>query len=257
MSPRFEWEASNGERSRCLNAMANVAVLEAAARETTELLLQNACFRRYAPGEVLYREGQPATAVFFLVDGVLRIFQTNARGVEYSPKIFRASCHLGDLPMLAGLPEYRSSVAALTPAIAAAVPAALVEERLRLDHALCFDWLRLMARKHAMTMDSDRQSVFGGLMARVANVLLSYADVFGQPGRRVITIDHPLSYQRLAEQVGCTRRGAINAMQTLVERGAAQTGSDGWAIEEQLLRESLTPGRLGVAYTDRRDPDES
>jgi hypothetical protein len=46
-------------------------------------------------------------------------------------------------------------------------------------------------------------------------------------------------------------------MQTLVERGAAQTGSDGWAIEEQLLRESLTPGRLGVAYTDRRDPDES
>ena len=45
-------------------------------------------------------------------------------------------------------------------------------------------------------------------------------------------------------------------MQALVERGAAQTGSEGWAIEEQLLRESLAPGRLGVAYTDRKTPEE-
>lgn len=251
--PEFAWEASPSERSRWLNLMANLPLLDRAKSETTQALLQHACFRRVGPETALYREGLPASESFFLLDGVVRIFQSDARGSEYTPKIFRAPAHFGDLPALAGVETYRSSAETLTQCCVATVPFSVIEALLEFDHGLALVWLRQVARQHVVTIDADRQNVFGGLVARVASALLSYADVFGVADGKLTGIDARLSYQRLASQVGCTRRSAISVMQSLAKRGAAETSSGGWRVDREVLAAELEPGHLSLAYSQRDD----
>jgi CRP-like cAMP-binding protein len=117
------------------------------------------------------------------------------------------------------------------------------------DHGLCLAWLYSVARQHSVTIDSDRQNVFGGLQARLANVLLSYGDAFGQADGQLLGIDHPLSYNKLAHQVGCTRRTIIRVMNQLQRFGAVKRAGDCWVIDAERLAHELTPGRLSLAHS--------
>lgn len=247
--PAFEDDASELERRRWLNVLANLPIFDKAAGTTVEELLSNAEFRRHAPGRVIYAEGSSATHAFFLISGTARVFQSDSGRSEYTPKIFLAPTHFGDLASLARLGEYRSSIQALVESVTARVPAGVLIELLERDHGLCLSWLFSVARQHAVTIDSDRQSVFGGLVARMANTFLSYGDAFGVAADGATAIDHPLSYTKLAQHVGCTRRRAITVAQQMARQGLVKSSRDGWLIFRDRLRDSLAPGRLSLAYS--------
>jgi CRP-like cAMP-binding protein len=129
------------------------------------------------------------------------------------------------------------------------VPLPLLIELLESDHGLCLSWLFSVARQHAVTIDADRQSMFGGLMARVANLLLSYGEAFGAKSDGMTAIDHPLSYATLAQDAGCTRRRAITVAQDLARQGLVKAVSGGWLIRSDRLRQALQPGRLSLTYS--------
>jgi CRP-like cAMP-binding protein len=247
--PCFVDGATEIERARWVNTLANLAIFDRAAGASVERLLGSARFERHARGKLLYREGERALDAWFLIEGSARVFQTDGRGGRYTPKIFVAPTHFGDLAAIAHLGVYRSSIEALAPSISARVPCELLIELLERDHGLCLSWLFSVARQHAVTIDSDRQSVFGGLFARVANLFLSYGEAFGVDEGGMTAIDHPLSYSTLAADAGCSRRRAIAIAQELVRSGMMKAGGGSWLIRTERLRETLAPGRLSLAYS--------
>jgi CRP-like cAMP-binding protein len=249
MGPVFPSDAGSFERSHWMNTFANMRLLEKASSATLEAMTAHAVFQRYAPNVLIFDEREPALFVFFILDGVARVYQGHDNGAQYTPKIFRAPTHFGDLGALAGLGQYRSSVEAITACVVARVPIEIAEQCLAVDHGLALSWLYSVARQHSCTIDLDRQNVFGTLTTRLANVLLSYGEVFGVRTGTMHLIDHALSYTKLAQQVGCHRRNAIAAIKRMVERKLVTTTSDGMMIDAQRLLAEVLPNRLSLAHS--------
>jgi CRP-like cAMP-binding protein len=249
MAPVFPDDASSFERSRWMNTFANMGLLEAASSSTVERMTGAAVFQRYASSARIFDEQEPARFVFFILEGTARVYQGHANGAQYTPKIFRAPTHFGDLGALSGLESYRSSVETLTACVIARVPIEVAEACLAVDHGLSLSWLYSVARQHSCTIDLDRQNVFGSLTTRLANVLLSYGEVFGKRSGPMQLIDYALSYAKLAQQVGCHRRNAIAAIKRMVERKLLATTADGILIDTDRLFAEVLPDRLSLAHS--------
>jgi CRP-like cAMP-binding protein len=223
-------------------------VLENASAASVERLLSGAVFRRYPAGQVVFDASGDAVSLFFLVDGVVRIFQKHG-DQQYTPKLLLPPSHFGELSTLAGLPTYRSGAAALTDCIVGEVPVDVLEACFASDHALCRAWLYSVARQFSVTIDYLKQNVLLGVPARLANVLLTYADAFGETDGAWVEIRFDLSYAVLGRQCACTRRTAINVMKALMDEDMVRQVEDGrWTIAPERLKDELLPGRISLGY---------
>lgn len=256
VGPCFPTDASERERSEWLQVLANMRVLSDASAETVEVLIGAARFERRRAKELVVQASAPPEQLSFLIRGVLRVYQERAE-LQYTPKILLAPAHFGELAALAGLPTHQSNLETLTDSVIARVPFSLFEARLEVDHALCRAWLYSVSRQFAVTIDYLKQSVFGGLEARIANVLLSYSDTFGKElGEGWRSVGYTLSYAELAAQTACSRRAAINVMNAMQAAGVARSTEEGWHIQAARLHGELLPGRLSLGYSqdDNREP---
>ncbi len=240
---------SPADRRAAIQTLANYALLETASGESIEAIVRSASFQRMPAGSMMLVEGSPADRVCFVLRGVVRIFHTGPDGRQFTPKILKAPNHFGDLELLAGSAINGQSVAVISEATVAMVPWAVIRECLLSDHALCIAWLAGISSQFLYTIDADRHHVFVGLPGRIANVLLSYADVFGRAGRKGIELELELSREQLANQVGSVKRAVVRVMQEFVERG--WLGSEGTRLvvkqRAALLAQTL-PRRLGLGH---------
>jgi CRP-like cAMP-binding protein len=256
--PTYPDDASDAERTRWCNALVNMRVLADAADRSVAEILSVLRFRRRPARETVIAADERAGHIHFLIDGVVRVFQEK-EGVQYTAKLLTAPTHFGELALLAGLDTYRSSIETLTPAVTAEAPFATLESLLAADPRLTRAWLYSLARQFSVTVDFLKQTVFGGVGARLANVLLSYAHAFGRDaGQGWVEINYELSYAELAHEAACTRRAAILAMQAFSEETIARRTERGWAIRPAPLEQGLLPGRLSLVHSldDNRKPGE-
>ncbi|MGH9467716.1 MAG: Crp/Fnr family transcriptional regulator, partial [Terriglobales bacterium] len=65
-------------------------------------LAQRATPHHYAPGEVLFREGQRCAGVFVITAGVVRIFKISASGRELMLHRDRAPATVAEVPLVDG-----------------------------------------------------------------------------------------------------------------------------------------------------------
>jgi CRP-like cAMP-binding protein len=249
VGPLFPDGTSERLRVGWCNKLANLTILDRAKGNTVSRLLKCSTFETYGGGETIMAEGAPCRDIFVLVEGLVRMSMRGPSDLRYSPKTFCAPTHFGDLAGLSGLPFYQVTATAVGSTIAARIPLPEVERLLAEDHGLSLAWLYSVARQHSITIDADRQSVFGGAQARLTNAFLANAAVFGvRDGDRVL-IDHPLSYRSLSEQAGCTRRTAINGVNRLEKRRILERASGGWLVDVDGLREQLQENALSLAHS--------
>jgi CRP-like cAMP-binding protein len=230
---------------------------------------------RHPAGAVLAEEGDPADHVAVVLEGTVKIYHQTPDGREVVVKLLRAPCVFGDLELLAGLPLVKN-VSVVEEVQLAVIPAQAFLELLQRSPAAMLEHLRQLAGAFCVAVRNQRL-VFTSLEQRVANLLLSYADLFGrQEEGGELVIEAPLSQQQLALALGAVRRSVANVLSAwsredlLSKRGeryvlhrverfeqlaAPIRGSlnyqMGMPLEQLLLREPLLAGALEV----RRGPE--
>jgi CRP-like cAMP-binding protein len=251
VGPSYPEGVDTETRRRWANALAQMNVLGVANDDSTAAVFEAATFAQHAAGEVVLKAGETRAAVFFLLEGVVRVFQEH-EGTQYTPKLLRAPLAFGEVGYLAGRGQQTSNIAASTDIVVAEVPFVVIEARLAVDNAMCLCWLRSIAGQLASTIDVLRQNMFGDVRSRIAHVLLGYADALGEGADARPQVPR-LSYRVMAEQVAATRRRVITAVQELVDGGYLTATDDGWIldrrrIETELLRHAS--GNPAFALTD-------
>jgi CRP-like cAMP-binding protein len=236
--PWFEPSIDAGEHRRWTTALAHLPILDDADGATVERMIASATFKRYRPGDVVVREGDPAVAFFALLDGAVRAVLQHPSGLEFTPVIFRAPAQFAELAGLSGTGRYGSHLEALTPAVAAAIPIAVLQRALDDDHRLCRRWLDSVVRQFSESIRCRRQQFFGDFMERAAHLLLSYVEATHADAQDAIDFD--LSYAAIARQLGCTRRNAIRVMQELESRELVRPQTTGWTVDLARLRSYLS-----------------
>jgi CRP/FNR family transcriptional regulator len=193
--------------------------------------------------------------VTFVLAGAVRVFHRLPDGREYTPKILEAPNHFGDVQPLAGLEVHVQSVEIVRDAELGLVPWAVVRDVLRNDHACALAWLSGIASQFVYAIDSDRHNALADLPGRVANVLLSYAERFGQPSKAGVAIDAPLSKEKLARHVGSIRRSVIRVLRTFEEQKVLDAKGAGIVVRStEGLRSATLPSRLGIGHRIARAP---
>jgi len=244
MKPLCEDEAI-GTRQK----LANYPLLERANPDSVSTLVKRAELVKAPKGTKLLTEGEPASNVFFLLDGAVRVFNSHPDGREFTPKIYAAPAHFGDLELIAGTGFNSATAVTLGDTVLAVVDWKTLRELILVDHQLCAGWLSGIAAQFVKTIDVDRHNVFLGIPGRVANALLSYGELFGTETEEGIRVDVPMSRNQLAKQVGACKRSIINVVQNFVEKGWVDFEGTSMVIKKShALMASTLQRRLGLNH---------
>lgn len=177
--------------------------------------------KNHPPGTVLIKTGENADHVFVVLSGTVRVYQEAADGREIVVKLLRSPSLFGDLELLAELPLLKS-VAAVDEVQLATVPAHDFLDLLIGCPAAMMAHLQQVSVAFCVAIRNQRQ-VFATVEQRVANLLLSYAELYGEQDEGGVVISRSLSQQEVAQSVGT------------VLRSVAQVLSD-WTKKEIITR---------------------
>ncbi|HLK51179.1 MAG TPA: Crp/Fnr family transcriptional regulator [Bryobacteraceae bacterium] len=190
-----------GESGRTL---AKVAIFSGLTESELSFLAQRAVPRHYAPGEVVFAEGEPCAGLYVVESGHIRIFKTSANGREQVLAIDGPGSSVAELPVFDG---------GAYPASGAAVDAATFLFVSKQDfHALCLAHpqvalkvLRVVGARLRRLVGIIEELSFTTVRHRLASFLVRLARGEGKRTAKGLEITLPASHQEVAAQIGTVR----------------------------------------------------
>jgi CRP/FNR family transcriptional regulator len=134
-------------------------------------LAGRATARRFAPGEVIFMEGEPSAGLWIIEIGRVKAFKLSPDGAEYVLRIFGPGDTFNDLAALDGAPN-AVNAAAITDVAAWGIPAADFAAALAADHALALAVLRGLAGRQRRLVAQVEDLALRPVTARLARFLL-------------------------------------------------------------------------------------
>ena len=188
-------------------------------------VLANTRRRRFAKGEVVVHEGDPADSLHLVVSGRLAVRVATSSGENATLNILGPGDYFGELSLLDGRqPARTASIVALEPAETLSLAAGAFRE-LRLRHRGAEQLLMtLLARRVEELSARLLETMYDGLDRRVYRRLVELGRVYADsddPEARVVV---PLTQEQLAELVGGTRPSVNQVLKRLAERDVIAIG---------------------------------
>lgn len=137
--------------------------------------------RRLGRGEVLFRQGDPATSFFVVIDGVVKLAVLGVDGAEKVVEVIQPGESFGEAVMLLDQP-FPVTATALAATRLLAVPAEAVDALLDRDPTFARRMLAgLAVRLHGMVRDVEAYALRSGRQ-RVVSYLVEHARPVGDAG---------------------------------------------------------------------------
>lgn len=161
-------------------------------------LAVRAAEKRYAPGEVLFHEGEPSSGVFLLGAGSVKIYKTSASGREVMLAIETAPSSVAEVPIFDGGP-YPATVSALTEVVAYLVYTQDFQRVCRQHPEVALKVLAVVGKRLRHLVRLVESVTFGSVRQRLATALLEFA----REGGDRFTL--PVTHEELAARLGTVR----------------------------------------------------
>jgi CRP-like cAMP-binding protein len=182
-------------------------------------------------GELLLAEGDAADALYFVAEGVIKIFKTSADGKEQILRIIRPGESFNDVAVLNGGLSLVSA-AAMGPVTLYAIKKTDLEKVMREHPRIAFNIIKVLSQRVAQMISLVEDLSFRNVTGRVAKVLLEYA--------ADKTVDHPrLTQQEMAAMIGTAREMVGRSLKSLESGGAIRMERNKIIItDRKVLRET-------------------
>ena len=178
--------------------------------------------RGYAAGELLYASGDADGYLCFLLEGQVRVYKPYGAYKEATVALLDEGAVFGE-PSLRPGGGHRDCAEALTDCQVARVSKGALEAHVSRDPACALALMVAFCR-----WAQQREQVVALLLprevrSRLAALLLTLADRFGEGAEPGVTIGMRLTHQRLAEMVACTREAVSKEMAAFEREGHIET----------------------------------
>lgn len=194
--------------------------------------------RRFAAGEMLFFQGDPASTCHFVTRGRVRVFVTDEEGRELSMRILGQGETVGEMALLEDLPR-SASVEALEETHTLELHRDDLVAVLQRSPEVALSMLRdLSARLRFATTEAEGLASLT-VVERLVRRLEQLAEWAGKPVEGGTRILIPLSQHELATLVGASRESVNRALVRLRKAGRLRL-EEGWIV---LLEESNTEVR--------------
>jgi CRP/FNR family transcriptional regulator len=169
------------------------------APEVIDALTQRAASRPFAPGELLFNEGDPCEGMFSLVQGSVRIFKSSSLGRQLTLAVETAPATVAELPLFDGGP-YPASVQAVDDVVALFIHKRDFRAVCLQHPELPLQALAIVGRRLRSLVALIESVTFGKVRQRLARTLLELAD---QAGGNSFSL--PWTHQEIALNLGTVR----------------------------------------------------
>jgi CRP/FNR family transcriptional regulator len=197
----------------------NTQLFEDLSEAELEELSRITPYRRFAQGDVIYHMQDPADALYFVREGMVKISMYFPNGKEMILGLLGQYDIFGELLLLPS--ERRPNQAeAVVDTTLIVMPETDFQRLLQQQPRIAMKFIQVMSTR--LWQAQLWQAEVGAFDApgRLANLLLRLANDFGQPGERGIVIDLQLTQQDLAKMIGATRETVSHCLAQLLEFGA-------------------------------------
>ncbi|MBC8166964.1 MAG: Crp/Fnr family transcriptional regulator [Bryobacteraceae bacterium] len=167
--------------------------------------------RDLASGQVLYRRGDPATAVFAVQRGRLKLLAYTSEGQRVPLYVVRPGEWVSEAALFAG--EYCSDVVAEIPSRVAVVPKEAMVLALQHNSELATEFMRMMARRWNLLRMRLELRALHSARERIMQYFLAMAP----PGQKTVRLDRPL--KSIAEDLGLTHESFYRSLAQLIKDG--------------------------------------
>jgi CRP-like cAMP-binding protein len=201
---------------------------------TDEELLELAarCRRRsFERGELLFQEGDPATALYLLETGCVKLVLVEHNGEETILHVAGPGESLGELSLVDGGPRSATGVAmerVETLALYRADFLDFIDRHRSVERAVMKQLAALVRRSNERLQDVTALKVG----ERLTKLLHELADRHGEATPGGIRIRLPLTQQDLGRMLGLSRTSLYRQLQRLVAAGLVSVDRDGFVIHQ-------------------------
>lgn len=192
----------------------------------------------YGKGEVVFREGDPADRVHFLVLGRVKIVKAG-RDRDVIIEILGPGEPVGTVAVFERRP-FPATAVALEPSACVSIPERrffqVLEERPEITR-------RLLAGLTRRLMDVNRRvaDMTGSVEYRCARLFTTLAARLGRPSDGGVLVPLVLSRQELADLLGTTIETAIRVMSRWQKEGLVTTEKKGFVVRDAAALAEIAP----------------
>ena len=177
-----------------------------------EALTQQAVHSTFAPGEMIFLEGEASAGLWIVETGRVKAYKISPDGQEYILRFFGPGETFNDLAALDGAPNPASTMA-VTPVTAYVIPTAVFTHALQNDHQLALDVLQGLVGRARRLVGQVEDLALRPVTARLAHFLLEQVE---DP-----TLAHPAITRALvANYLGTTPESVSRSLRVLEQAGA-------------------------------------
>lgn len=196
--------------------------------------------RGYEPGEIICYAGDPATHLYVVADGKVKLVQHAPGGQEVLLDILTQGDFFGSLTTL-GDATHPDTAQAQTMSCVLSISAGDFQKVLQRYAPVALATLEILAsRLRSANTTIGRLSAYP-VESRLAATLLRLADKLGEARGNEILIQMPLSRQDLAAMTGTTTETVSRIMSQFRKRGLVHTGRQWVALRDRARLEALAP----------------
>ena len=216
----------------------NTQLFEDLSEEDLEQLSRLTPYKRYKEGDIIYFMEDPADALYFIRDGMVKISMYFPNGKEMILALLGKYDVFGELLLLPS--ERRPNQAeAVMDTTLIVLPEEDFHKLLTTHPQIAMKFIQVMSTKLFQS-----QSWFAELGAfdapgRLANLLLRLGNDFGVESERGTVIELNLTQQDLAKMIGATRETVSHCLARLLEFGAVRRRRSPIAVNMEKLQEFL------------------
>ncbi len=188
------------------------------ARNKLEMFFSNYNKHKYKPKELLIRADEEPTGVYYLTDGIVRMYAVSSQGEEVVINVYRA---ISFFPMAWILNDLVSHYyfEAVTPVTVTKAPKEEFLKFLKSEPEVLFDLLQRIYKGLDGYFLRMEYLMSGTAQARLIAEILIYAKRFGSEEKGKIIVGVKLTEKDLASQTGIARETVSREIHKLKDKG--------------------------------------
>jgi CRP-like cAMP-binding protein len=210
-----------GASSRAALVLSRLPSFSGLDAATLEDVARAATSRHYDAGQVIYLEGEPATALFILESGWVKATRMSTDGREQALSFLRPVDVFGDIAVFTGT-SYPGTVVALEDVEAWTIDGATLLDLTARHPQLALAFLRRLAERVLYFIGLVEDLSLRSVEARLASTLLKNAET--REGRLIVPRRSWTTFDEMAVRLGTVRDVLSRALHTLENEGLLRVG---------------------------------
>lgn len=214
----FTIPSGNGRNTNCFACQSRTRSEWCELKDDDLALLNRAkTSNLYAPGQVIFYQGNPCLGIHCVEEGTVALRKTDGRGHSVISRLYHTGSTMGYLEYFAG-DTYSGTAEALVPSRICFIDRAAVRRLLEHNPSLGFRFLRRLATDLRDAEQTKLDLVALPLRARLAHLLLVLKERFGEVDEQgILSIQLPISRQDIAALLGVRPESISRSIRQLEE----------------------------------------